>query len=152
MRPWGDFDSRPGSSDYDYPRDYREWCYWSDVEENDGYYDPFQTGVEEEIVTFGGALGMVANAAVVAAVMCSESHVDLWVSEGPGLFDDMETGPGPISPELGEVSHLPILSDIRDTDFQGPSLVFGDVPYPPVSVGGIIFPKFIYSYKSSSNS
>ena len=37
------------------------------------------------------------------------------------------------------MSHLPILSDIGDTDFQGPLLVFGNVPYPPVSVGGIIF-------------
>ena len=135
---YGDFDSRPGSSDYDDPRDYREWCDWSDVEEDDGYYDPFQTGVENEIVTFGGALGMFADAAVVATVMCSESHVDLWVSEGPGLFDDMETGPGPKSPAPGEVSLLLILSDIGDTDFQGPLLVFGDVPYPPVSVGGII--------------
>ena len=81
---------------------------------------------------------MVADAAVVAAVMCSESHVDLQVSEGPGLFDDMETGPRPKGPEPGEVLHLPILSDIGDTDFKGPSLVFGDVPHPPVSVGGII--------------
>ena len=92
----GDFDSRPGSCDYDDPRDYQEWCDWSDVEDDDGYYNPFKTGVEEEIVTSGGALGMVADAAVVAAVMCSESHVDLRVSEGPGLFDNMETEPGPI--------------------------------------------------------
>ena len=119
--------------------DYREWCDWSNVEEYVGYYDPFQTGVEEEIVTFGGALGIVADAAVVAAVMCSESHVDLRVSEGPGLFDNMETGPWPKSSGPGEVSHLPILSDIRDSDFKGPSLVFGDVPYPPVPGGGIIY-------------
>ena len=66
---YGDFDSRPGSFDFDDPTDYREWCDWSDVEDDDGYYDPFQTGVEEEIVTFGGALGIVADYAVVDAVM-----------------------------------------------------------------------------------
>ena len=37
----GEVDSQPGSSDYDDPRDYQEWC---DSEE--GYYDPFQPGVE----------------------------------------------------------------------------------------------------------
>ena len=82
------------------------------MEEDDGYYDPFQTGVEEQLVTFGGALGMVADAAVAAVVLCAESHVDIRVSEGPGLFDDMDTGPGPKSSEPGEASHLPMLSDI----------------------------------------
>ena len=81
---------------------------------------------------------MAVDAAVVAAVMCSESHVDLRVSEGPGLFDNMETEPGPKNPEPGEVSHLSILSDIGDTDFKEPSLVFRDVSDPPVSIGGII--------------
>ena len=78
---YGDFDSRPRSSDYDDPRDYREWCDWSDVEDDNRYYDPVPTGVEEEIVTFGGTLGMITDAAVVAAVLCSDSHVDLRVSE-----------------------------------------------------------------------
>ena len=97
---YGEFDSRSGSSDYDD---------WSDVDDDDGYYDPFQTGVEEEIVTFGSAFWMVADTVAVAAVMCSENHVDLRVSEGPGLFDNMETEPGPKSPEPGEVSHVPVL-------------------------------------------
>ena len=30
-----------GSSDYDDPRDYREWCDWSDKEDDEGYCDPF---------------------------------------------------------------------------------------------------------------
>ena len=81
---------------------------------------------------------MVANAAVVAVVMCSESHVDLQVSEGPYLFDNMETEPGPKSPEPGEVSYLPILSDIGDTDFKGPLADVRRCVGPPVSVGGII--------------
>ena len=37
---YGDFDSRSGSSDYDDPR-YREWCDWSDIEDDEGYCDPF---------------------------------------------------------------------------------------------------------------
>ena len=28
---YGDIDSRSGSSDYDDPQDYHEWCDWSDV-------------------------------------------------------------------------------------------------------------------------
>ena len=104
---YGDFDSPPGFSDYDDPRDYREWCDWSDVEEDDGCCSGGCSQVLRESCGF---------------------------TEGPGLFDNMETGPGPESPEPGEVSHLPILSDIGGTDFKGPSLVFGDVPYPPVSV------------------
>ena len=36
-----DFDSRSGSFDYDDPRDYHEWDDCSDIEEVEGYYDPF---------------------------------------------------------------------------------------------------------------
>ena len=146
VRPYGgdsygyyeDFDGQPGYSDYDDPRDYREWCDWSDVEDDDRYYDPVPPGVKEEIVTFKGTLGMVADAAVVAAVLCSDSHVDLRVSEGPGLFDNVETEPEPKRPEPGEGSPLSILSDIGETDFMGPSPVVGDASDPPVSVGRII--------------
>ena len=60
----------------------------------------------------------------MASVMCSENHVNLRVSEGPGLFDGVETEPGPKIPELGEVSHVPVLGDVVDTDFKGSSLVF----------------------------
>ena len=45
---------------------------------------------------------------------------------------------GSPNPEPGEGSHLPILCDIGDADFKGPSLVVGDVSDSPVSVGGII--------------
>ena len=71
----------------------------------------------------------------MALVVCSENHVDLRVSEGSGLSDNIETEPVPKSQETGEVSHVPALVDIVDTDFMGPSLVFGDVSDPPVSVG-----------------
>ena len=70
--------------------------------------------------------------------MCSENHVDLRVSEGSGLSDNIETEPVPKIQEPGEVSHVPALVDIVDTDFKEPSLVFGDVSDPPVSVGMIM--------------
>ena len=31
----------PGYFDYDDPSDYEEWCDWNDVDEDEGYYDPF---------------------------------------------------------------------------------------------------------------
>ena len=79
-----------------------------------------------------------ADAAVVAAVMCSEGHVKLRASEEPSLFDKTESMPGLKGPEPGEMLYLPILSDIEVTDFKGHSLGFGDVSDPHVSVGGII--------------
>ena len=131
---YGAFDSQPGSSIYDDPRDYREWCDWSDVEDDDKYYDPVPTCVDEEIVTFKGTLGMVSDAAVVTAVLCSDSNVDLRVSEGPGLFDNVATEPGPRRPEPGVGSPLSNLSDFAETDFMGPSPVVGDASDPPVSI------------------
>ena len=38
-------DGRPECSDYDDPRDYEEWCAWNDVDEDEGYYVPFQSDV-----------------------------------------------------------------------------------------------------------
>ena len=42
---YGDFDSQSDSSEYDDPWDYHEWCDWSDVEDDEGYCDPFQLDV-----------------------------------------------------------------------------------------------------------
>ena len=108
------------------------------MEDDEGYCDPFQTDVGERIVTSGCASAMVADAAVVAAVMCSEGHVQLRASEGPGLSDKTESWPGPKGPEPGEMLHLPIFSDIGVTNLKGLSLDFGDVSDPHVSVGGIV--------------
>ena len=84
MKPWGggnygyyeEVDSQTCSSDYDDPRDYQEWCDWNDVDDDDGYYDPFQPGVEGEFFSPGNASGMVTDAVVVASVMCVGKHED----------------------------------------------------------------------------
>ena len=74
---YGDIDSRSGSSKYDDPRDYHEWCDWSDMEDDKGYFDPFRSDVEEGIVTSGCASRIVTDDAVVAAVMCSAEGVTI---------------------------------------------------------------------------
>ena len=38
-------DGRPDYFDYDDPRDYEEWCAWNDIDEDEGYYVPFQPDV-----------------------------------------------------------------------------------------------------------
>ena len=53
------------------------------------------------------------------AVMCSADSVKLRASEGPGLSDNSKSRPGHKGPELGEMLHLPILSDIGVADFGG---------------------------------
>ena len=108
------------------------------MEDDEGYCDLFQIDVEEGIVTSRCASAMVADAAVVASVMCSEGHVKLWASVGPGLSDKTKSWPGPKGPEPGKMLHLSILSDIAVTNFKGLSLGFGDVSDPLVSVGGIV--------------
>ena len=134
----GEFDSQPGSSDYDYPRDYQEWCDWSDVDDYDGYYDPFQPRIEGEFVSPGNAFGMVTDTVVVASVMCAGNHVDLRVSEGPGLSDNIKPEPGSKSPESGDVSHVSVLGGIVDNGLKGPSPVSGDASDLPVSVRMVV--------------
>ena len=82
----------------------------------------------EGIVSSRCASTMVANAAVVAAAMCSEGHVKLRAS------DKTES----CSESTGEILHLPILSDIGVANVKGLSLGFGYVSDPHVSVGGIV--------------
>ena len=90
------------------------------MEDDEEYYDPFQTDMGEGIVTSGSASAMVADAAVVAAVMCSEGHVKLRASEEPDLSDKTKS----CSESMGEMLHLPILSDIGVTNFKELSLGF----------------------------
>ena len=63
---YGYYDSQSGSSNYDDPRDYRKWCDWSDVEDDEKVV---ATHVGEEIVASGCALRIVADDAGVAAVV-----------------------------------------------------------------------------------
>ena len=86
---YGDFDSRSGSSDYDDPRDYREWYDWSDIEVDEGYCDPFREEVGGESVITSCKSGMIVDDAVIAAV---QEHGDtLCLSDYSGNIDP---GPG----------------------------------------------------------
>ena len=53
-----DFDSRSKSTDYDDPRDYLEWCDWSDIEDDEGYCDPFLQEAGDEYAMINCDLGM----------------------------------------------------------------------------------------------
>ena len=46
---YGGVDGQPAYFDYDDPRDYEEWCAWNDIEENEGYYIPFQLDVADRV-------------------------------------------------------------------------------------------------------
>ena len=78
------------------------------MDDDDGYYDPFQPGMEGEFVSAGNAFGMVTDNVVVALVMCEGNHVDLRVSEGPCLSGNIGPEPGSKSPEPGEVLYVPV--------------------------------------------
>ena len=47
---YGEVDGRPECFDYDDSGDYEEWCAWNDVDEDVGYYVPFQLDVAGEDV------------------------------------------------------------------------------------------------------
>ena len=55
---YGNFDSRSRSSDYEDPKDYREWYAWSDIEVDERYCDPFQEEVGGESVITSCKSGM----------------------------------------------------------------------------------------------
>ena len=86
-------DSQPGSFDHDDPRDYEKWCAWNDVDVEEGYYDPFQPDVEGRFVSPGDAFGMDTDTVVVASVVCEAKNVDLQISELPGLYGNIGSGP-----------------------------------------------------------
>ena len=52
-------------------------------------------------------------------VMCAGNHVDLRISEVPGLYDNIGSGPGTKCPEPGEVSHVPDLGSFVDDGLMG---------------------------------
>ena len=99
-------DSKSRSSEYDDPLDYREWCDWSDVEDDEGYCDPFRSDVVEAIVASGCASRIVADDAGVAAVVCPVTPVQLGASDGPGPSGNTESWPGHMGPELGDMLYL----------------------------------------------
>ena len=93
-------DSQPGPFDYDDLRDYEEWCDWNDVDVEEGYYEPFQSDVEERVVPPGDAFGMDTDAVVVASVVCEAKNTNLGVA---GLCGDIGSGPGTHFPEPGDM-------------------------------------------------
>ena len=116
-----------GSFDYDDPRDYEEWCNWNDVDVEEGYYDPFQLDVSP-----GTAFGRDSDTVVVASVVCEAMNVDLQISELPGPYGDIGSGPGTPFPEPGDMLDVPDLWNFFDVGPKGPSPVSGDMSDPPV--------------------
>ena len=96
------------------------------MDSEEGYYDPFQPRVERGFVFTGNVFWMDTDTAVVTSVMCAGKDVDLQVSERPGLYYNIGSGPWTKSTEPGEGSHVPVLGNIVDNGFKGHSPEPGD--------------------------
>ena len=82
-------DGQPSFFDYDDPRDYEEWCDWNDVDVDEGYYDPFRPDVEVGFVSPVNVFGMDTDIVVVASAISERKHMDLRISELPGVYDNI---------------------------------------------------------------
>ena len=71
---YGDFNSRSGSSYYDDPRDYREWCGWSDLDDDEGYCDPFLEEVGDDYAIIYHDSGMAVDNTMTAVISSSDSE------------------------------------------------------------------------------
>ena len=89
-----DFYGRSESSDYDDPRDYREWDDWSEREDTAGYFYLFRDKVEDDYVV----PALDSNEAVIARDGSSGNLVP------PQAHDSPEFS---YSPGSGEVLHQP---------------------------------------------
>ena len=61
--------------------------------------------MEGRFVSPGTAFGM--DTEVVASVVCEVKNVDLQISELPGLYGDIGSGPGTPFPEPGDMLDVP---------------------------------------------
>ena len=57
---------------------------------------------------------MDTDTVVVASVVCEGEHMDLRISELPGIYDNIGSGPGTPCPEPGDVLHVPDLCSFVD--------------------------------------
>ena len=87
-------DIQPGSSDYDDPKDYQEWCDWNDVEDEEGYYDPFQPELEGGFLLWSTAsaylivlFSSVCNVVQVPSVKAFKQHLDKYWADQDVKYD-----------------------------------------------------------------
>ena len=81
---------------------------------------------------------MDTDTVVVASAICEGKHMDLRISELPGVYDNIESKPGSPCPKPGDVLHVPNLCSFVDDGLKGPSPGFGDTSDLPVSVSVVV--------------
>ena len=128
-------DGQPGFLDYDDPRDYEEWCDCNNVDVEEEYHNPFRLDVGERFNSPGTTFVMDTDIVVVASIVCDAQKVASQISELPGLYGDIESGPGMTFPEHEDRPDVPDLLTFIDDGHKGPSLTPGDILVPPVSFG-----------------
>ena len=86
----------------------------------------------------GNVFGMDTDTVVVASAICEGKHMDLRISELPGVYDSIGSGPGSPCQKPGDVLHVPNLCSFVDDGLKGPSPGFGDTSYLSVSVSVVV--------------
>ena len=75
---------------------------------------------------------------VVASVICEGKHMDLRISELPGGYDNIGSGPGTPCPKPGDLLHVPNLCSFVDDGRRGPLPGSGDTSDLLVSVSAVV--------------
>ena len=99
-----------------------------------GILSSFPAGCGGKVCLSRTVFGMDPDTVVVASVMCEAKNVDLQISELPGLYGDIGSGPGTPFPEPGAMLQVLDVWSFVDAGPKGPSPVSGDASDPPVSI------------------
>ena len=86
-----DFDSRSGSSEYDDPRDYREWDHWSDTGNAKQYWAPFPAEAGGDSVLTSCASVLAVDEAVIVTDSCLGDPRARRVLNGPEFRCDPDS-------------------------------------------------------------
>ena len=86
-----DVDGRFESSEYDDPRDYREWDDWSDTDNAEQYWAPFPAEVGDDFVLTCCASVLAVDEAVIVRDSCSGDPRAWRVRNGPEFRCDPDS-------------------------------------------------------------
>ena len=114
---------------YDDLGDYEEWCAWSYVDVEEGYYAPFPPDVEGRVVSPDTVFGEDSDAVAIASVEHETGNENIPVSEA------LATGPGTPLLGLDDCMDVPDWWSSVATRQMGTSLVLEDTSDSPVPVG-----------------
>ena len=93
---------------------------------------------KEDLSLPGMLSGMDTYTVVVASVICEGGHMDLRISELPGVYDNIGSGPGTPCRKPGDVLHVPNLCSLVDDGLKEPSQGTGNMSDLPCSVSAVL--------------